>query len=77
MAAGNQLEKGIWALFVIAARVIKMIWIIIFILLSGHIFMINQCPWFRVNAIVIRRAASPTRLEMAVISPAARDLLFW
>jgi hypothetical protein len=40
MAAGSHLENGIWALFVIAARVIHIICRVV--IDEGHIFIINQ-----------------------------------
>lgn len=40
-------------------------------------FIIYQCPWFRVSAIAMRRRASPIRFDRAVSIPAARDLEFW
>ena len=72
MAAGSHLEKGIWALLVIAAKVIAiaMRGVIMFILI------INQCPWFSVQAIEIRIITSPMRLVRAVIIPAAKDFGF-
>lgn len=39
--------------------------------------MIYQCPWDRVSLIATRSKASPTRLDRAVIIPAASDLAFW
>jgi hypothetical protein len=42
MAAGSQLENGIWALFVIAAMVMHIT--CIHDESDNHIFIINQCP---------------------------------
>lgn len=42
MAAGSQLENGIWALFVMAATIINRIWNKE--LEERFIFMIYQCP---------------------------------
>jgi len=74
IAAGNHLEKGIWALFVIAAvitsrEVIKD---------RGVVYTEgSQFPWWNSIAMESRIRASPTRLVRAVIIPAASDLLFW
>jgi len=79
MAAGNHLENGIWALFVIAATIISIIWAIVVLncwLDVIDIFRIYQCPWFRVRAIAISRRASPIRLDRAVNIPAASDFAF-
>ena len=75
IAAGSQLEKGIWALFVIAANMIVKIRNIFSI--EDHIRVIFHCDMFRIQAIEIRRRTSPIRFVRAVIMPAARDLLFW
>lgn len=75
IAAGNQLEKGICALLVIAARVIEVQ--IINEKLDSHILMISQWPWFKDQAIDRRIITSPIRLVRAVIIPAASDLGFW
>lgn len=75
IAAGNHLEKGIWALLVIAAVIIKSE--IIREKEESHIFIINQCPWFKVSPIANKRSASPMRLVKAVIIPAASDFGFW
>ena len=75
MAAGSHLEKGIWALLVMAAIMISKI-----VALDdgvNHIFVIFQWPWFSVHAMEIRSITSPIRLVRAVIMPAARDLGFW
>lgn len=74
IAAGSQLEKGIWALLVIAASVI--VSIMRGVILFSFMLIINQCPWFRAQAIEIRIMASPIRFVSAVIIPAARDLGF-
>lgn len=73
IAAGSHLEKGIWALLVIAAKVIERARK----KFRFHIWVINQCPWFKVMAILIRSKTSPIRFVKAVIIPAARDLAFW
>lgn len=39
-------------------------------------FIIFQCPCFKVHAIASSSATSPTRFVIAVISPAARDFEF-
>lgn len=69
MAAGSQLEKGIWALFVMAATITRIaakqvcLW-------SIHWFMVSQLLSFSIRAIVISSMTSPIRLVMAVIIPA-------
>lgn len=75
MAAGSQLEKGICALFVIPASVsivairgVRGVW---------DMFIINQCPWLRQQAMVRRIITSPMRFLSAVIILAPRDLGFW
>lgn len=78
IAAGNHLENGICALFVIAATIIKVICRCrIRVLVVACIFMIYQCPWFRVKAMATSSSASPMRLDRAVSIPAARDFAFW
>lgn len=75
IAAGSQLEKGIWALFVIAAIKIE----IIIKLFRGEDQMLKmyQLLELSVQAIATRRATSPIRLVRAVIIPAPKDLGFW
>lgn len=75
IAAGSQLEKGIWALFVIAARVVRGIRYLVSSF-SQNLIMI-QCPWDRVNAMLSRIRTSPMRFVRAVSIPAARDFGFW
>lgn len=75
MAAGNHLEKGIWALFVIAAPKIKKA-----IKLSkgeAQRLQINQLFELTDQAITKRRSASPIRLVNAVIIPAPKDFEVW
>lgn len=74
IAAGSQLEKGIWALLVMAAATIaapttpdKLFW--------GKL-KIFQSPSLIRRAIEVIRRASPIRLDKAVIIPAPRDLRF-
>lgn len=43
----------------------------------GFMLIINQCPWFKVQAIETKIITSPMRLVKAVIIPAARDFGFW
>jgi hypothetical protein len=73
MAAGSQLENGIWALFVIAAserqRIIRG--------LLMDVLRIIQWPWFSRRAIEIRKRVSPIRFIRAVIIPALRELGVW
>lgn len=74
MAAGSHLEKGVWALFVIAAVMIRIE------VKSERVE--NECVgiqivWCIRSAIDKRIRASPIRLVRAVIIPAASDLLFW
>jgi hypothetical protein len=75
MAAGNQLEKGICALFVIAAVVMQKSWNMV--KFDDHMFIINQCPWLIVQAMANNSITSPMRLVRAVIIPAAKDFGFW
>ena len=75
IAAGNHLEKGIWADFVIPATIIKIE--IYFREGSIHKAVIDQCPRFNIIAIDRRIITSPTRFIRAVIIPAANDLGFW
>ena len=75
IAAGSHLEKGIWALFVIAASIINSA-IEIFNLFIQKL-IINQCPWDKVRAIAIIIITSPTRFLRTVNIPAASDLAFW
>lgn len=75
IAAGNQLEKGIWADLVIPA-------IIIIIEIncregSIHNSVMDQWPKFNIMAIDKRIITSPTRFIRAVIIPAAKDFGFW
>ena len=76
IAAGSQLENGIWALLVMAATRIARIWIVErwAIILMWITF---QCAWLIVRPIATRSITSPMRLVIAVIRPAARDLGFW
>lgn len=74
IAAGSHLEKGIWALFVIAAIIIIMgIW---GRLCEAHMLRMFHWPWLRVQAMDRRIMTSPIRLARAVIIPAARDFGF-
>lgn len=75
IAAGSQEEKGIWALLVIAAIIIRRVIHLVSGLFSE--WMINQCPEFSIKAILSKIRTSPIRLVNAVIMPAARDLGFW
>lgn len=75
MAAGSHAEKGIWALFVIAASIKAT-------LVKGVrgervIFKIIQWPWFNVQAILTRIIASPIRFLSTVIIPALNDFGLW
>lgn len=75
IAAGSQLENGIWALLVMAATVIEKIIIEEKELID--ILVINQCPWFTDHAIESKISTSPIRFLRAVIMPAAKDFGFW
>lgn len=72
MAAGSQLEKGIWALLVIAASKINNP--IHDDSSFSHVLITNQCPSLNINAIVINNMTSPIRLVRAVIIPAPKLL---
>lgn len=65
--------KGSWALFVMAAVVIRMR----IIGLSECGWVRNQCPCDALSPIETKRATSPRRLVIAVIIPAASDFGFW
>lgn len=73
IAAGSHLEKGICALLVIAATVIKIARGII--KEDSQKYIIFQVE-FKAQAIEIRIKTSPIRLVRAVIIPAAKDLGF-
>lgn len=75
IAAGSQLEKGICALFVIAATVIA----IVILAERGDVQKnkMFQWPWERAHAILRRIITSPTRLARIVNIPAAKDFAFW
>jgi hypothetical protein len=75
IAAGSQLEKGIWALFVIPAIVREII--IIGDKSFIHTLVIIQFPFCKSQAILTRIKTSPIRLVRAVYIPAAKDLGFW
>ena len=72
MAAGSHLEKGIWALLVIAARITNEK----SRLSGGERWVISQCPWCDIRPMVIRRHTSPNRLVRAVIIPPDRAVEF-
>lgn len=74
IAAGNHLENGIWALFVIAAREIAITWS--HRVSRSHMWVMVQCPWLMVRAMAIKIITSPIRLVRAVIIPAPSDLGF-
>lgn len=74
MAAGSHLEKGIWALLVMAA--ITMAIPTIFGILFLEKLNRFQSPSLTRNAIEMMRRASPIRLDRAVIIPAPKDLGF-
>lgn len=75
IAAGNQLEKGICALLVIAASIREMA--VIKSYEDGENNIGFQCPCLISQAMEIRMRASPIRLVSAVIIPALKDLGFW
>lgn len=75
IAAGSHLEKGIWALFVIAA--IKMQIIINLLKSFSHILLTDHWLLFKVQPIDKSNVASPIRFVRAVIIPAPRELEFW
>lgn len=75
MAAGSQLEKGIWALLVIAAMVRQKAARELRENLEE--FSTIQWPWFKKRAIEIRRRASPIRFIRAVIMPAPSAVGVW
>ena len=76
IAAGNQAEKGIWALLVIAARVIATAVKLSAALLRSFDQTITfHLPKVNLKAIANRIRTSPTRLVRAVRSPALYDLV--
>lgn len=75
IAAGSHLEKGIWALLVIAANII--IKVIQTLKDEVHMLRIFQCLWCIISPNLKRRNTSPMRFVRAVIIPAASDLGFW
>jgi hypothetical protein len=75
IAAGSQLEKGICALFVIAATIRARLIISEKELVWGNKKF--QYPRFRPHAIEIKIRTSPMRLVRAVIIPPARALGVW
>ena len=80
IAAGNQLEKGIWALLVIAANITlktNNFSQVISSIKTAHKLKIYQWPPYINQLILIISKASPTRFIKAVIIPAPKDLLFW
>ena len=75
MAAGNQAEKGIWALLVMAAKIARQQ--ITFILSSPlEIIKKFQEPNSTIAAILNKIATSPIRFLRAVIIPAPLDFSF-
>lgn len=72
IAAGNHLEKGIWALLVIAARHKNII--IHGLMEFAHTFIIFHWPLVSIHPIETRIKTSPIRFVKAVIIPAPRDL---
>lgn len=74
IAAGNHLEKGICALFVVAA-IVSITAINIFVLFN-QIDVKFQCE-FIIHAIEIKIKTSPIRFVKAVSMPAAKDFEFW
>lgn len=76
IAAGSQAEKGIWALLVIAARVIPTALTIKGLAGSSKAEITKfHLPCESMRAIKTRMATSPIRLVSAVIIPALYDLL--
>lgn len=73
IAAGNHLEKGIWALLVIAATIIAAA---VYLLERKNSLKVItfQWAWFKVIAIATNNSASPRRLVRAVIIPALNAL---
>lgn len=76
IAAGSQALKGIWALLVEKAKVIRIINNVGLIKDSSHIKIIVQ--WDCEDRITIesRIRTSPSRFVIKVIIPAPKDLLF-
>jgi hypothetical protein len=74
MAAGNQEENGIWALFVIPAIIIKIIK-----RLDGLVkdWVGNQFIWLNISIKDTKIITSPIRLIRTVINPELRALGVW
>lgn len=73
MAAGSQAANGIWALLVVAAKVISVInnsW-------EWGKMIIVRSPLAMHNIIAIISKASPSRLVRTVSMAALKDLGFW
>lgn len=70
MAAGSHLEKGIWALFVIAARIISIYTMCVS--WSALMELKDHRLWFKDRAINTRINESPIRFDRAVNMPPAR-----
>lgn len=77
IAAGSQAEKGIWALFVQAARIRISINLLSDKYISLPTLENSQCPLNIIKAIHNKIPTSPKRLVIAVIIPALYDLLLW
>lgn len=73
IAAGSHLEKGTWALFVMAAR--RRVNIMAVVSVEGG-ENVSQCPCLIMRLMARSSMASPIRLVRAVIMPAASDFGF-
>ena len=77
IAAGSQAEKGIWALFVQAARISTNMNLFSDKCISLFILENSQWPLNIIKAMHNKIPTSPKRLVIAVIIPALYDLLLW
>lgn len=75
MAAGSQVEKGIWALLVVAASTRRKAMVRV----SGEVHELRGPHWPEVSVREIATiiSASPIRLVRTVIMPAPRERGFW
>jgi len=73
IAAGNQAEKGIWALLVIAAKINKEIKRVLLVRIKLKL----KEDSLNISAIAIRIATSPIRFLITVSMPALAEDSFW
>ncbi|MDA8040820.1 MAG: hypothetical protein MPJ22_00155 [Pirellulales bacterium] len=69
--------NGNWALLVIAANRISVVVKEGQVIISLHIFIEFHWPCDIVNVMASKIKQSPIRLDVSVINPLFKDLLFW